>query len=398
MSDDPRLPELSTLVQLPDYVVRKYIPDGVAGTEATIAEMVKLAQTGSVDWRIRMLLGRILDDADCEPKGYACFAEAIYKYCRDEVRYVFDPTSKEYLEAAYRIPKELGGSGIADCDSICVLEAALFLCCGFSPRFTTIRGDPLRPNEFTHVYCSVKYPGSNGFVGADATMPFKKFGWEPPEQFSRRHFVVEPNEDNSGASGMSNLGGLGYEIPQLRDAVSVRVNRWAQLTFDELNEPTSMDAVEDHVAGLSGFGDYNTVVSQFNTLWNQFMSGAFANPWSQQSTVRTEVDSIHSALIDFQNKTLPQVKSGSMSEADAVASLQAIASRINAIVPTVQSMSSSSDNPATPVSIPQIGGSSSAPVSYSKPMASTWYKNPWIWGAAGAVAILGLIAISRKSK
>lgn len=394
MADDPRLTDLSA-APLPEYMERRYIPDGIKGTEATIQEMRKLTASGCRDWRIRMLLGKIVRDSGCEPKSWECIAKSIYLYCRDKVTYLYDPKFSEYLEDPARIPVETGGSGVADCDSVCMLEASLFLSAGFDCNFVTIKGTP-GSDEFTHVFCEVKYPGSQGFVGADATMPNKDWKWSPPPQFERRAWPASTDETaNEGTSGMSGFGETN-DFPSIvgeAPAVSVNVNRWSQMTFSEMNEPSTTDQIEESITGLSGFGDYDSLTNQFNQVQYAFRTGIFAAPESQASSVRSEVDSINNALNDFEAHWMPAVKSGQKSEAAAVSTLQNISNRMNDIGTKISTMTAT---PVAEVPVPVPGGGLVSPTTGLPVVTSSGFlpsapaSNKTMLYVAGGLAVVAL--------
>ncbi len=165
---------------LPSGHERKYINDGAIGTGETIQEMANLASAGKRNFKIRILCGKLIKN--CRPKDYRCYANAAFLFCRDKIKYVFDPSGVELVEA----PEKILESGIADCDSICVLLASMFECMGFPARFVTIKADTARPDEFSHVYVETKIP-RHGWIAADATMPHD-FGWEPDPSFPKKRW------------------------------------------------------------------------------------------------------------------------------------------------------------------------------------------------------------------
>lgn len=160
--------------QLPSNHSREVIAGGNLGTAQTIRRMRDLVTNGKRDFRVRKQLGSII--SRCPSKDYYCYGKAAYEFCRDQIRYVFDPNGVELIEAPYQIFQ----SGVADCDSIVVLLATLGEQLGFQCEFVTVRADKLRPNEFSHVYVQMKIPG-HGWVAADPTMPNQQFGWRPGE-------------------------------------------------------------------------------------------------------------------------------------------------------------------------------------------------------------------------
>lgn len=176
-----KLPALAG--ELPPDHARISIPYGNRGTAETILVMQQLVGLGKRDFALRELLGKILRDAAPPEKDYRAQAEAIFQYCQKKIRYVHDPVGIEYVEHPLAIVR----SGIADCDSVCVLLAALLECAGFPAWFVTIKADANFPDDFSHVYVRVKVPRS-GVFGADATVKDKPFGWNPPRTFPEKQW------------------------------------------------------------------------------------------------------------------------------------------------------------------------------------------------------------------
>lgn len=191
--------------KLPAGHVRQMISSGPAGTAQTIRRMAGLVTHGKRDFRIRTLAGQIIKN--CQQKDYPCYGKSLYEWCRDQIKYVWDPNGVELIEEPWKIVE----SGVADCDSIVVLLASLAESCGFPCKFVTIKSDPMNPNEYTHVYLKMKVPPM-GWVAADPTMHEKSFGWEPPDSFVKTEWNAsdDPPEGGDPNDGMN--------IPQLPDA------------------------------------------------------------------------------------------------------------------------------------------------------------------------------------
>jgi hypothetical protein len=156
-------------------------------------------------------MGQIL--RQCTQKDYLCYARAIFEFGRDRIHYVFDPSGVELIESPYRILE----SGVADCDSIVVLLAALLECAGFPCEFVTIRADAKRPAEYSHVFLRCKV-AKHGWVDMDATMK-KPFGWGPPEMFERKYWPASNDKDESheddAMAGLGQIPGLEYSKGQV---------------------------------------------------------------------------------------------------------------------------------------------------------------------------------------
>ncbi len=161
----------ATQLLLPADHQSEEISTGTAGTAQTIERMRQLAQRGKRSALYRETLGKLV--RKCKQKDYKCYAKAVHDFCTNEIHYVHDPVDVEYVES----PEHVLRAGIADCDSKCILFAALCENMGMPVQFVTVRGNPMSP-EFTHVYCRVNIPGV-GWTASDTTMPNKPFGWEP---------------------------------------------------------------------------------------------------------------------------------------------------------------------------------------------------------------------------
>ena len=180
---------------LPSDHQRRWIAPGGLGTRQTLRAMQDLVTRAKRDCRLRPHIGNIL--RECPGRDYYCYAKALYEFCRDKVRYTYDPVGVELLEEPLLIITQ---SRIADCDSICVTLAALYEAIGLAAQFVTIQGDPAgRPGEWTHVYVRVLVPG-HGWIGADATQPGKHFGWEPPETFRRKSWPASHDSESVEAT------------------------------------------------------------------------------------------------------------------------------------------------------------------------------------------------------
>lgn len=207
---------------LPAKHSREIISGGSAGTAQTIKRMRDLVTQGKRDFRVRTVVGQVI--AGCPPKDYECYARSIYHFCRDEIKYAFDPNGVELLEAPYRILE----SRVADCDSIVMLFAAMCESIGLPVEFVTIKADRSRPSEYSHVYAQVKVPG-RGWVAADLTMPDQQFGWVPGPEFPRKSWPSshDMSEDREG-DAMMGLGQLKNSlVPHAEETVGVAVgNEW----------------------------------------------------------------------------------------------------------------------------------------------------------------------------
>ncbi len=232
-----QLPELSAPLS-PGHI-RKWIPSGDAGTAATLGEIQKLVtdfkgDVGTISPKIadvqkligrqksedstreivgKIVWGEIPGLQECQQKDYLCYAKNAYLFCRDKIKYVYDPHLVEYIER----PKILLKNRIGDCDSKVITLVALWEAMGFESQFVTIKADADRKNEFSHIYCRVNLP-KYGWIACDPTMPKKDFGWEPEFFFEKKYWHgssqalgMPLDTRDSGKPGMFGMSGLACE-------------------------------------------------------------------------------------------------------------------------------------------------------------------------------------------
>lgn len=199
---------------LPSGHTRHNISGGNAGTAQTIARMRDLVTEGKRDFRVRTAVGKLIHS--CPNKDYLCFVQAIHEFCTHKIKYVFDPNGVELIESPYKILE----SGIADCDSIVVLAAAMAESIGLPAKFVTIKADRGRPNDYSHVYLKVKVP-RKGWVALDCTMPDKPFGWEPPFQLAHKDWPA--SRDGVESHDTDEMAGLGMDVPYVEQTAGVMV-------------------------------------------------------------------------------------------------------------------------------------------------------------------------------
>ena len=165
------------------------IPEGHAGTAATIRWMERLAAEGERDPRVIDLARTVT--AGCPPRDRECMARAIHEWVRRRVKYVNDPVEMEHLQPAAWTAL---GTRAEDCDGHGVLLCAMSRAVGIPCAFRTVgrgQGSWFAPARFEHVYPVVGVganPRGVGWVGADTTVRHP-FGWEPAEGVTvRRHW------------------------------------------------------------------------------------------------------------------------------------------------------------------------------------------------------------------
>ena len=246
---------------LPDGVLREELSgDGYAVTEQTIQRMRDMVDLGKREPAIRKLVGDLA--FTCDPKNYYCYAQAAHNFCRDQIRYVFDPSGVELIENPVRILE----TRAADCDSIVILMASICESMGFPSRFVTICADLTRPDEFSHVFLEVKIP-HEGWVGSDPTQPRRDFGWEAGPEYKRKTWPASNDEpeDAREEDKMSGLGTLAGPMPGIQTTPGVMVDS----AFEFRNEPALILSTPEQLE-LEPFGekaDDELVGGQAQDFW-----------------------------------------------------------------------------------------------------------------------------------
>ena len=242
---------------LPAGVLREELTgDGYSITAQTIKRMADMVTLGKREPKIRKLVGDLA--FTCENKDYYCYAKAAHEFCRDQIRYSWDPSGVELIENPVRILE----TRVADCDSIVILMASICECAGMVCRFVTIKADLQRPDEFSHVFLEVKIP-KHGWVGSDPTQPSREFSWEPGPEYERKTWPAsndapENNEDDK-------MAGLSGPIPGIETTPGVMVDAG----YEFRDEPTLILSTPEQLE-LAPFGekaDDELVGGQAQDFW-----------------------------------------------------------------------------------------------------------------------------------
>lgn len=152
------------------------IPNGVAGTAATIEPMAKLAMQGSRHPEVIELARMIVSHVGHQ--DYRGEIEALFWWVREHVRYVQDPRLMEQIQHPHHTLLVVGAG---DCDDLVISLAALGMAIGHGALFRTVKADPRRPDEFSHVYPMLGYRDGDrdAWVAVDVVVPYAFPGWEP---------------------------------------------------------------------------------------------------------------------------------------------------------------------------------------------------------------------------
>lgn len=149
------------------------IPDGKAGTVATLKIMKQVANAGKTSLPIRNLAVSLTNHI--AQKDYFNEVKAIHKFVRDQIRYVKDIRGVETVQT----PDVTLSLRSGDCDDKSVLFASLLEAIGHPTGFVAIG---FKPDDFVHVYPITRI--GTRWVPAEVTEPVE-LGWSPNGVVSR---------------------------------------------------------------------------------------------------------------------------------------------------------------------------------------------------------------------
>lgn len=133
--------------------VRMVIPDGDAGTDATVREMIRQAKAASEVPRVRTWARRILLIA--QQQGQSPLT-ALYNWCATKVIFKRDPSGWERIRHPNRMLEEVEQHGrtAGDCDDLATLAVSLLMAMGHPrPVFIVMGREP--GGRYEHVYFGV---------------------------------------------------------------------------------------------------------------------------------------------------------------------------------------------------------------------------------------------------
>ena len=125
------------------------IPDGAAGTRATLNLMRQLVRRYKKSIPLRQLAFSIIDEVPGD-KNFAAQVKAIHRFVRSNIRYVRDVNGVETLQTPIKTLEFAKG----DCDDQATLIATLLETIGHPTRFVAIKLKTFGP--FVHVYAETK--------------------------------------------------------------------------------------------------------------------------------------------------------------------------------------------------------------------------------------------------
>lgn len=147
------------------------IPDGIAGTKATLIVMRDVTRQAKRNVQIRLLATQLVGHLNSgNSKNWIAEIKTLHRFVRDNIRYVKDIKNIETLQT----PEKTLEFGHGDCDDKSTLLAALLEVIGHPARFAAVG---FKPNDFNHVYVETKL--GNKWIPLETTENVN-VGWHPP--------------------------------------------------------------------------------------------------------------------------------------------------------------------------------------------------------------------------
>lgn len=160
--------QLRPMLKLPDRATLAYVPDGSAGTAATLEAMVKLTRASKILPEIRNLAAEIT--MPVRAKNVLGELRAVQLWVQRNIRYLKDVRGVETLTP----PVYTLALGAGDCDDSSMLTAALLESIGYKTRFVAVGR---LPGRYSHVFPEIRV--KNRWIAAEVTQPWA-LGQLPP--------------------------------------------------------------------------------------------------------------------------------------------------------------------------------------------------------------------------
>lgn len=176
----------------------QHIPGGLAGTDATIREIVRLVDEDLRNPRLRLIASRIVESAGVRSKDRVGEIRALWSWVCHSIRFQNDPVDIETVQAplvTYRLR-------FGDCDDHVALLAGFALSLGIPVRYRVFGESP---DQYRHIIAEL-YDGLRWW-SADTTEPRRPLGWRPPRWPSERLYSLR---------GDVMTKGLGQAVPVSR--------------------------------------------------------------------------------------------------------------------------------------------------------------------------------------
>lgn len=130
------------------------LPGGDDGITATIAAMQAIVDHAVHVRPTSMQLARIAGELNTG--NVLDFAENLWTWCRDNVRFRRDPLAVELVRHPGELLKELRSTGVArgDCDDLSVLACSIIAAAGYRPVLITVGRE--QGGRFQHVFFGLR--------------------------------------------------------------------------------------------------------------------------------------------------------------------------------------------------------------------------------------------------
>lgn len=187
--------------------VTQPIPQGDAGTAATIARMRDLIDQGVKNSTVHECAAWVLKSRRIPQFDFEAEARAIYLFVLGSIRFTRDIAGKETLHSA----EEILRLGIGDCDDFTILLCSLLGTIGHKTRIITISSVPDYVDQdrpFTHVFPEVLVNGR--WITADAARREPGFG-KSPRRYTRKRVWSVYSEEYVDVQGL-NFYPMGYRM------------------------------------------------------------------------------------------------------------------------------------------------------------------------------------------
>ncbi len=149
------------------------IPNGDAGTHATVNRMVQLARSASVDPEVRQVAAKLVMGAGSNP---LTSAKILQQWIERHTQFLPDPSTAEYLVYPGLSLDMILRDGVAqlDCDDVAMLAAALGLSIGFRARFM-VAAFHSHNSPYQHVWAELAPMSGAWWLPIDPTRPVQGF-------------------------------------------------------------------------------------------------------------------------------------------------------------------------------------------------------------------------------
>lgn len=170
-----------------NQVILTSVPDGEAGTAETIDYAKQLVAEGQTSPVVRALALKFLKRYHVQPHDKLAEIRAIFSGVLRDFEFRDDPAGTEMLQPAEGII----ATGVGDCDDLnAILLCSLLGSIGFATRVVTIKADPERPDEFSHIYMEAQEPESGEWIALDVARENPQFGREPEYFLERKEWPM----------------------------------------------------------------------------------------------------------------------------------------------------------------------------------------------------------------